>query len=458
MTLRTNFSVNPSFEVDTSNVQSSSMTIATTSFEPMVTSGKNALSCVISGTPTVYTYCGQYCYTPAATGRWMAAGVDVRQSGAASYAKMKIISYIGSTQLTSDESALFYVNSVMKRISAAIQIPATATKVFFAIYFFSNSGGSVAPLVGASYSQDSFSIEEAATQSEALALVSNYFDGDTNALSAWTGTLGLSTSTTYTPTLTVTPNVPSAYMELGVTGSKPNTLLYIIRRDSQGSVLIRETSTGIAIYDGSGNIVGLRDYEARQGLATDYILTDENGKLVATQRVTIPSWGTWLKHPGKPFLNTKCLWNEDSEYTRAPRRVLLQPRGAKYPAAFYDTRSAPTAEIKLATTSDEDARMLTSILADGGVLMIDVSPSFGIPVRYVSIGEVKGSRMGSLTKRGLTVPVRVWSLQIDEVAAPVGLPAGQAFTYYGLANLYGSYIAIAATVPTYGDLAVGYGS
>ena len=198
----------------------------------------------------------------------------------------------------------------------------------------------------------------------------------------------------------------------------------------------------------------LYDYEARQKMFTDYILTDEDGIELATRSITTGAWGTWLKHLGKPYLNVKVKWHIDSEYTRVANRALLRARGARFPAALHDRRSAPTGSIQVVTETDEAARALTTLLEDGAVIMLDVSPEFGVPVRYVSVGDLSGNRLMT-NGLGLRIKARIWTLPIDEVAAPVGLPAGQGFTYANIAPLYGSYAAIPATTESYENLAVG---
>jgi hypothetical protein len=86
--------------------------------------------------------------------------------------------------------------------------------------------------------------------------------------------------------------------------------------------------------------------------------------------------------------------------------------------------------------------------------MIDVDSSFGVPVRYVSVGDVTGTRVGP-NNAGLSWEARYFTLQVDEVAMPIGAPVNQNLTYDQLAANFGSYIAIPASVATYDDLAAG---
>ncbi len=213
----------------------------------------------------------------------------------------------------------------------------------------------------------------------------------------------------------------------------------------QSTSWISPSSLPITIYD----------YEARQGLDTSYVLTDELGNIGATEDLLIPSWGTWLKDPFRPFNNVKVLWNSDDTYTRKARRELFLARGSKFPVPQWDVRQAPDGNIVVATETEDQAIDLTNMLNAAGVIMIDTALEFGVPVRYVSVGDVSGSRASSEKDRGLTWEARIWTLQVDEVAYPVGSPMGQGLTYSDVAGRFDSYLALATTVETYADLAAG---
>lgn len=196
------------------------------------------------------------------------------------------------------------------------------------------------------------------------------------------------------------------------------------------------------------------DYEARQGLETGYALTSDMGIIGDFITITVPNWGSWLKDPFRPFMNVKILWNGDSAYTRKSDRVLLRPKGAKFPVPQWDKRSAPSGTVRIATETNDDSRALTSLLDAAGVIMIDVPEEYGVPVRYVSVGDVTGSRVGE-ADRDLTWEARYFDLEVDEIDVPVGEPVGQAITYESVGNYFGSYLALAASVETYDELAAG---
>lgn len=284
-------------------------------------------------------------------------------------------------------------------------------------------------------------------------ILTSFFSPLYDELAYWSGVENASTSIIYYPVITATADSSTARMILTATDGPPLQVAYVIRRDTQGSTLVRETSTGVITYDAGGTFT-VNDYEARQGLSTNYLLTAASGIQVANTTVIIPRWGTWIKNPGKPFMNMRVLWNSDNEYSRAARRELIPIRGAKFPVAHTDRRLAPSGTIKLATQTTAEAKAFTNLIDDGAVLMIDVNPDFGVPIRYVSLGDVVGRRAGK-EDRDLTWEARIWELQVDETSAPIGIPAGQTVTYEAIPASFDSYISLAASVATYNDLAAG---
>lgn len=254
-------------------------------------------------------------------------------------------------------------------------------------------------------------------------------------------------------TITVTSDDINGRLAIDLTGGPVGTPVYVLRRDTNGTSLVRPTSLGTALWlAGTPTTVPtFYEYEARQGLQTDFIVTDQNGAQLVTARFVVPTWGTWLKSPGKPSLNLRCDWQGDDAFTRSVPQVLLQPRGSKFPLALTERRNAPVGSILLATNTDDDALAMGQLIADGQVLMVDVPPQYGVPVRYVSVGAAAVAR----EVKDFPTPHRLWTLPVTEVAAPIGLAAGAGFTYDALNALASAYIGFPAIFATYGDLAIG---
>lgn len=234
-----------------------------------------------------------------------------------------------------------------------------------------------------------------------------------------------------------------AYAGPFIDGTTPNATWDGLVDDSTSTII--NAALPITMYD----------YEARQGYNATYTITNEVGVPDASYTVSLPKWGTWLKDPFRPFKNVKLLWHGDSEYIRSARRERLHARGAKFPVFHSDVRSAPAGTVMVATETEDEARALTSMLDKADTIMIDVDSDFGVPVRYVSVGDIAGRRASSEETTSLTWEARIWTLQIDEVEMPIGAPVNQGYSYDQLASQFGSYVAIPATVATYDDLAAG---
>lgn len=197
------------------------------------------------------------------------------------------------------------------------------------------------------------------------------------------------------------------------------------------------------------------DYEARQGEATDYLATDPDGVVLATAaRITVPLWGTWLKSIGRPYLNTRCHFGGEAPPTLPARRQLVTIEGADLPVALSEPRLGPRGQLRLVTLTAAQETALLAILADGEVLMLDTDATWRSPYRYISVGDVTPARGVGDGELGLDRAQRVWTLSdVAKVPAPIGVSQiNDQAAYDELPVLYGSYAAMAATVPTYDDL------
>lgn len=196
------------------------------------------------------------------------------------------------------------------------------------------------------------------------------------------------------------------------------------------------------------------DYEAQQGDEVEYLLLDQQRGIVtgSSSKTTLPTWGTWLKDPLRPYLNVKVALNDEGNATHAANRVLLQPRGARNVIAQWDARSAPFGSMKFLTMDREDRRKLLDLIEQTGVIFVDAPAEFEIFAKYVSIGDVVGSRPVS---GRLSAAARLWEFQVDEVIPPVGETVGMAATYENVALGFSSYIALAASVEDYRSLVAG---
>ncbi|QWY81938.1 minor tail protein [Arthrobacter phage Sicarius2] len=198
----TNRAGNPSFELNTAGVSSSSCTLALTTYAPMVAQGTSAMTVTSGATPNINTYVHQIVsVTP---GEWVAFGVNARYSSGSRYIKMRLIfRNDANTDLATFNAPIVMLQNSSgggARYVHSGQAPAGATKVLALLYLYDNSTGSVAPVASSVYSTDAWSVVGAATQSEAISAATSYFDGSfasgSGVAYGWDGAVNASSSWT----------------------------------------------------------------------------------------------------------------------------------------------------------------------------------------------------------------------------------------------------------------------
>lgn len=240
-------------------------------------------------------------------------------------------------------------------------------------------------------------------------------------------------------------------IRLTVTPTATGTV-YVFRRDAAGVGNVRATTEGLAVTSGTPVIVD--DYEPRQGASTDYLLTDQDGVLQASTTLTAPTWGTWLKSPGRPWLNVLTALNDDGTKAIPVNRQAVQVEGADYLTVLSGRRPGGTGTITLAVRTAAELAALTDLITDGGTLMLDCNPDWNVPWRYVNVGGVNVRRV--YQELGLDKTWRLVELTDCLAAAmPLGpLEVNPTATYAGLPIKFVSYASMAAVSATYNALAV----
>lgn len=225
-----------------------------------------------------------------------------------------------------------------------------------------------------------------------------------------------------------------------------------------------QTTGAVGTYDnteaqtltGLGTVT-VYDNEARQGETNvDYLLADGDGVQLASVRISLPLWGTWLKSPARPFLNTRCYLESEGAVKRPARREVVPIEGSTAPIVLSQQRTGKGGNVRLvALTAAVDAG-LSRLLDQGDTLMLDTDPAWRLAYRYVNVGDVTIER-SYWDDRGLTIAARTYELgDLVAVEAPIGVTAVEpGRTYSMLPTLFGSYAAMAATVSTYEELATG---
>lgn len=258
-------------------------------------------------------------------------------------------------------------------------------------------------------------------------------------------------------TVTVTPAaVPAAAaVDLAVVSDAGAVTVQVYRRDSGGIGLIRPTLTPVTTA-----AVTLRDDEAPQGERVDYVVVNGSGVTVASASIDTPTWGTWLKHPTRPWLNRRLRYSGDDARVLAADRVMVHPDPGDYsgtvlPTMLYGPRYAAAADsVVLIAATAQLAADVEQIVLDGAPLLLDIPPEYGAGWRYVAVGDVQIARYWP---DDLTNPWRLVTLsgvvRVAPTADPIEDAAGR--TYASIPAESATYGAVPLRHETYGDLTLG---
>jgi hypothetical protein len=161
------------------------------------------------------------------------------------------------------------------------------------------------------------------------------------------------------------------------------------------------------------------DFEAPLDVAFYYRATsaDRPGEQLTSATYSIASGGsTWLKHPGKPFLNSKVTVGAAPSLTRPVAQGVFDVLGRSAPVAVTMRRNSARGELSLVTATDNERYVLLSLIDDGSPLYLQTPAGFGIGNVYVAVGEVAENRIGGLG----AVTDRLWSLPFTVIDRPIG--------------------------------------
>lgn len=292
---------------------------------------------------------------------------------------------------------------------------------------------------------------------EAGATLGGYFSGatpDTAGLDyAWTGTPNASTSTesTVSPvSITATPDPTNGRVALLIHPTSTGTV-YVYRRDPGFVATVRQAIEGVPVV--AGVDVTLYDYEPPQGISTDYLLSNAAGSILATTNLTVPQWGTWLKSPLRPWLNVMCALGKVGDVTRGASREVVWIEGAANATVLSEVRRGPGGQLTLSVRTPAQLAALTELLNSGDTLMLDATPDWALPYRYINVGDTVEARLWD--ELGLDKPFRTLVLQgVLNANPPMGPLALTAVgTYADIPTTFATYAAIPLTVGSYADLA-----
>ena len=164
----------------------------------------------------------------------------------------------------------------------------------------------------------------------------------------------------------------------------------------------------------------------------------------------------WFKSIKHPFLNRpihRVLAGGGQSISRASRGAVFDVQGRSVPVAVTDVRSSREFTLTVQVPDETAARDMDLTLASGDVFFLQIPPELAPHMTggYVRIGESTQHREADTIKWRFTIPCTV-------VAPPGPGVVGTTMTWGGVFRLYGSWEALVASNPTWGDLLATVGS
>lgn len=229
------------------------------------------------------------------------------------------------------------------------------------------------------------------------------------------------------------------------------SLVTVTRRHPSGRVV---PVRGMTLLPLSGGVAIGWDYEMPIGVTVEYTAQafdagDLETPLETSDPVTVtwPFTTEWLKDPLEPLRNMPVTIGDMSKYTYQSRTGVHAVLGRPAPITVGEVRSAATDAVEILTYTKEERDRLHYITASGNVLLLQSTQESGIGNMYLALLNVEESRVIP-TRASL---VRRWTLEYQEVDAPVGAPAPFT-TYTDLAGLVPTYQALRDNYTSYFDV------
>lgn len=159
--------------------------------------------------------------------------------------------------------------------------------------------------------------------------------------------------------------------------------------------------------------------------------------------------GRWVLHPvSHPAARRICY------VVSQPALELVASHGEFYalgradPVITYGTPRSPKGNLVLYADSHAERDQIVRLLSATEPLVVRSPPDNGFPSTYIATGDVHAERVPDLPRTTWDISAPWWN-----VALPVVPVTSLTQTYGDVALGYADYATIAATVPTYHDLA-----
>ena len=260
---------------------------------------------------------------------------------------------------------------------------------------------------------------------------------------------------TVTATLEASNVPPRVRLDVVDNGSPYYFATTVTRLNPDGTTSAVRTQDGnpLQLVTSGSNRTGLLyDYEAPFGYAVSYSTMETPGTVSAS--VTVPETNVWLIHPGIPSLSMPVTLAPGTlQQTVYPvHQGVFYPMGRTNPVVQTDgARKGGQSSLVVITQSLSEAASVRDLVADAGILLLNVppDPGTGVDAQYIAVADVTISRGTDTGIDGLRI--------VSMPFVVVDRPAGGSQSQRTLADLfvYPNLAALMTAYPTFADLLAG---
>jgi len=249
---------------------------------------------------------------------------------------------------------------------------------------------------------------------------------------------------------------PRVRLDVTDTGTPNLFSTTVTRLNPDGTTVNVRTSDGnpLTLSTSGTNRVGLLyDYEMPFQQSVTYSTVETPGSSSAA--VTVPESRVWLIHPGIPSLSLPVVLRPGSldESTYPVTQGVFYAMGRSTPIVVSDgARKSGQSQVIVGVDTLADLASVTSVVADAGVLLLNIPTSlgYGQDSCYIAVGDMKVTRRSTIAAD----PYRDITLPFTIVDRPEGGSQSER-TYADVLAAYSTYAAVRAAYPTYAALLAG---
>lgn len=242
---------------------------------------------------------------------------------------------------------------------------------------------------------------------------------------------------------------------------------------STSSVLTTATSANVVrvnIDDGSSSAVRNADPATLSGgqwIGTDYEVPLDAGFYYRATAPDMPGYSaispsyvldsagrTFLKHPGRPALNSSVSVESAPDLARPVAQGVFDVLGRAQPVAVSMRRAAARGTLTLNTATESERAALLLLLDDGTPLLLATPEGYGLGNVYIAVGEVAEQRV---TGTGYEWSRR-WTLPFVIVDRPTGAALAVGNSWADVLATHASWDAMLGAEGTWAGVLEGLGS